>query len=54
MLSRILIRTVCDFAQSKCSMRCWIEMCGGLTWSCCSCNPRGKEGKEKEKKCINK
>ena len=48
-ISRILVGTVWDFIQAKCSLRWGIERCGGLIWSCCPRNPLGKAEEEKKK-----
>ena len=50
---RILVGTIWDFIQAKCSQCCWIERCGSLNWSCCPRNPkkqRWKKWKDKKKK----
>ena len=48
-LLRILVGTVWDFIQAKCSL-CWlIKRCGGLIWSCCYHNLLGKADEEKRR-----
>ena len=48
-ISKILVGTVWDFVHAKCSLRCWIEKCGSLLWSCCHCNAQEKAGEEKRR-----
>ena len=45
-ISRILVGTVWIFVQAKCGLYWWIEKCGCLISSCCTCNPLGKAGEE--------
>ena len=49
MLLRILVETVWDLVQAKCSLCWWIEKCGGLVWRCCPRNLQEKVGEEKKK-----
>ena len=50
--NRILVGTIFDFVQAKCSLCSWIERFGGLIWSCCLRYAQKKSGEEK-KKIIN-
>ena len=45
----VLVGIVWDFIQAKCSLRWWIEKCGGLIWSCCPRNPQEEKRVKKEK-----
>ena len=52
-ISRIVVGTVWDFIQAKCSLCWWVGRCNGLICSCCSRNPRGKASEEKRRKKLN-